>query len=121
MDPRTVKPQIPPRLIVGAVLAGVLLLAFIFFAIWYSGRGIQAAKMTGVVVGKEFVPAAERQISLSREGAVRARDKEGDYIVTIEVPQPDGTKKPYTVWLGKEYYDSIKVGDAFDVGPYLVP
>jgi hypothetical protein len=39
----------------------------------------------------------------------------------VEVLQKDGTQKPYTVWLNdKKRYDAIKVGDNFDVGPYLV-
>jgi hypothetical protein len=39
----------------------------------------------------------------------------------VEVPQSDGTKKTYTVELmKKDQYDAIKVGDSFDVGPYLV-
>jgi hypothetical protein len=42
-------------------------------------------------------------------------------VITVEVLQKDGTQKSYTVWLNdKMRYDSIKVGDNFDVGPYLV-
>jgi dephospho-CoA kinase len=44
-----------------------------------------------------------------------------DYIITVEVLQKDGSKKSYTVWLNdKARYDAVKVGDNFDVGPYLV-
>jgi hypothetical protein len=121
MDPRVVKPHTPPRLIVAAVLIALFVFSFIVFAVWQSGRGITAARMSGIVIAKEFVPEAERQITVGRDGGVTARDKEGDYMLKVEVTQPDGAKKTYDVWLTKkEQYEAIKIGDSFDVGPYLV-
>lgn len=77
--------------------------------------------MSGVVVAKEFTPQPEKQITLDRKGEVTARDKEGEFLLKVEVPQRDGSKKTYDVWImTKEEYDRIKVGDPFDVGPYLV-
>ncbi|MFZ4683120.1 MAG: hypothetical protein ACOYMS_11500 [Terrimicrobiaceae bacterium] len=121
MDPRVVKPQLPARVIVTAAFIGLFVLGFIIFAVWYSGVGISNARMSGIVVGKEFVPQAEQQITLGGQGGVRTSEKDGDYILTVAVPQSDGTKKEFRVWLGKALYDSIKEGDNFDVGPYVVP
>lgn len=121
MDPRVVKPHTPPRLIVASVLIALFVFGFIVFAVWQSGRGITEARMSGIVVAKEFVPEAERQITVGREGGVTAHDKEGDYMLKVEVTQASGEKKTYDVWLTKkEQYEAIKVGDSFDVGPYLV-
>jgi hypothetical protein len=121
MDPRVVKPHTPVSLIVSSVLIAALVLGFILFAMFQSGRGITDARMRGTVVAKEFTPQAERQITLGRQGGVSARDKEGTYLLTVEVQQSDGTKKSYYVEImKKDQYDSIKVGDSFDVGPYLV-
>lgn len=121
MDPRVVKPHTPPRLIVSAVLIALFVLGFILFAMFQSGRGITDARMRGTVVAKEFTPQAERQIILGRKGEVSARDKDGIYVLTVEVPQSDGTKKSYYVEImKKDQYEAIKLGDSFDVGPYLV-
>lgn len=121
MNPRVVKPQTPARLIVAAVGIGLLVLGFVVFSVWYSGRNITNARMSGIIVEKEFVPAPEQQIVLGREGSIQAREKEGDYILVVEVPQPDGGKKTFRVFLGKKRYDSLQVGQSFDVGPYVVP
>lgn len=121
MDPRVVKPHTPPRLIVASVLIALFVFSFIIFAVWQSGRGITEARMSGIVIAKEFVPEPERQITVGREGGVTARDKEGDYMLKVEVTSADGVKKTYDVWLTKkEQYEAIKIGDSFDVGPYLV-
>lgn len=121
MNPRVVKPQTPPRLIVASVGIGLLILGFVVFSVWYSGRNIMDAKMTGTIVEKEFVPAPEQQIVLGREGSIKAREKEGDYILVVEVPQRGGEKKTFRVFLNKKLYDTLQVGQSFDVGPYVVP
>jgi hypothetical protein len=106
-----------------AVAGGLFVLAFILFAVWQMSSGITNAKMTGTVVAKDFKPMAEpeKQITIHKGGDVRSDKVDGDYIITVEVLQRDGTKKPYTVWLNdKARYDAVNVGDNFDVGPYLV-
>lgn len=87
------------------------------------GSGISDAKMTGTVVAKDFKPMSEpeKQITIHKSGEVRSDKVDGDYIITVEVLQKDGTWKSYNVWLNdKTRYEAVKVGDNFDVGPYLV-
>jgi hypothetical protein len=119
MNPRTIKSKNSPRTIITALAIGILLLGFILFAVFPSGSGILDAKKSGVLVGKEFVPQPERQITLGEEGSISARDKEGEYLLTVEVPNVGGKK--YTVWVNKKLYESLQVGDKFDVGAYLTP
>lgn len=121
---RVVKTKAPLRVIMGAVLIALFVIGFIWIAIWYTGAGIMEARMRGTIVSKEFRPfkQTEHQITLNRNGMLDAQDVEGQYILTVEVTQKDGTKKTFTVWLeDKKRYDAVKVGDPFDVGPYLVP
>ncbi|NDG69871.1 MAG: hypothetical protein EBY32_00965 [Proteobacteria bacterium] len=121
--PRVFKPKTSVSTWIKAFAGGLLVLAFILFAVWQMGSGITDAKMTGIVVAKDFKPMAEpeKQITIHKGGDVRSDKVDGDYIITVEVLQKDGTKKSYTVWLNeKARYDSVKVGDNFDVGPYLV-
>ena len=120
MNPRAVEMRNPPRVIVAAVLIGLFLVGFIVLAIWQSAAQIEGARMTGQIVAKEFVPGGERQVTLGRKGGVTAQESEGDYILTVEVIAAGGTKKPYNVWVDKKRYDALKIGDSFDVGPYLV-
>lgn len=120
---RVVKTTVPARVIVSAVLIGVTVVGVILLAVWESGRGLHEARMTGVIVSKEFQPysAPERQITLNRSGTVSAQTSDGQYLITVEVPQRDGSKKPFNVWLNdKRRFDAVQVGDSFDVGPFLV-
>jgi len=120
MDPRVVKPQTPVLTIVLACLIGAGLLAFIIFSVAYSGHEIQSAKKTGTIVSKEFTPAPEEQITLGKSGSIATRKVDGDYVITVDVPEAGGMKT-YSVYMPtKESYDKLKVGDKFDVGPYLV-
>lgn len=123
MDPRVVKPQLPARVVVSAVAIGLGVFAFIVFAVWQSGADIKNARMTGVIVRKEFVPGPrEKQIIIGRDRSFEAHEKEGDYILTVDVTKPDGSKEPYKVFLfDKKQFDSYEVGQQFDVGPYLAP
>ena len=121
---RVFKPQTPARVIVGAVAIGLAVVAFIVLAVWFSGRGITEARMRGTIVSKEFKPFAqpEREITVNRRGSVTSRRSEGEYTIMVDVPQKDGPKKSYVVWIyDKPTFESLKVGDTFDVGPYFVP
>ena len=121
-DPRVIKAKLPWSAILSAIAIGGLLLAFIIYAVWSSGIEISDAKKSGIIVKKEFKPAPEEQLVLQRSGGITAIHKDGEYILTVDVSQKDGTKKAYLVLLGtKEAYDAVKVGDRYDVGPYLAP
>lgn len=119
MNERVFKPQTSPKVIASAVLIGIFLFGFVALATWHLFSESKNARMAGIVVTKEFIPAPERQITVGTDGTVNAQDKDGEYILTVEVDEK-GVKKPYKVWLDKTRYEAINVGDNFDVGPYLV-
>ena len=123
-SPRVFKAKVPAHVIISAVLIVLSVVGFLVLTIWQSGTRIVDAKMTGIIVSKEFKPLSEpaREITLNREGTVSARHVDGEYILTVEVPQKDGSKKAVNVWLNdKARYDAVKVGDSFDVGPFYLP
>ncbi len=95
-------PYASGSLIVSSVLIGLVVLGFILFAVFQSGRGISDARMKGVVVAKEFTPQPERRSRSAGRAEPAARDKEGIFLLSVEVPQNDGTKKTYTVELMEE-------------------
>ena len=121
MNSRVVRTRLPVRVLAAAFLLGLFLTGFLVLAIWQSGSAIEKARMTGRVVAKEFIPAPEQQVTIDRKGALSAGESSGEYILTVEVATDDKrTKKPYDVWVNKKRYEAVKIGDAFDVGPYLV-
>lgn len=120
MNSRVIRTKTPARVVVAAALIGVFLVGFLVLAIWQSGSAIERARMTGRVVAKEFIPSPEHQVTLGRKGGLRAAESQGEYILTVEVPADNGTKRPYNVWVDKKRYEAVKIGDSFDVGPYLV-
>lgn len=121
MKSRVVRTRLPVRVLAAAFLLGLFLIGFLVLAIWQSGSAIEKARMTGRVVAKEFIPAPEQQVTIDRKGALSAGESSGEYILTVEVTKDDKTtKKPYDVWVDKKRYEAVKIGDAFDVGPYLV-
>lgn len=122
MDSRVVKPKVPLRLVIGAILITIVVVGVVVFGVYESGSGLRDARLSGIVAAKEFnpSPAPEAQITLGRDGSLAARTVDGEYTITVEVEQPDGTTKPFRVWLDKARYENVKVGDTFDVGPYLV-
>ncbi|HVJ56761.1 MAG TPA: hypothetical protein VM574_02905 [Terrimicrobiaceae bacterium] len=121
MNSRVVRTRLPVRVLAAAFLLGLFLIGFLVLAIWQSGSAIEKARMTGRVVAKEFIPASEQQVTIDRKGALSAGESSGEYILTVEVATDEKrTKKPYDVWVNKKRYEAVKIGDAFDVGPYLV-
>ena len=121
MNSRVVRTRVPVRVLAAAFLLGLFLIGFLVLAVWQSGSAIERARMTGRVVAKEFVPAPEQQVTIGRKGGFSASESPGEYILTVEVTMDDNrTKKPYDVWVDKRRYEAAKIGDSFDVGPYLV-
>jgi len=121
---RTIKSRLSPRVVVTSVLIAFFTLGFVLLAIWQTNSMITEAKKSGIIVAKTFEPfaQAEREITLNRDGQVSSELREGRYEITVEVPQVGGAPTPYIVLLPlKSQYDAVKIGDRFDVGPYLVP
>lgn len=121
---RVIKPHTPPSVIIGAVFIALFAVGFVLVAVWYTGRQIVDAKMSGTVIAKEFRPnpQPEREITLNRDGGMSTRTNEGEFLIQVEVPFSDGTRKIFDVWLpDKAQFDAVKIGDPYDVGAYVVP
>ena len=117
------KPQVPVSLWIKAVTLGAVVLAFILLAVWQAGVPIAEAKLTGTIVSKEFKPVeqVDHQITIHRKGSVRSDVVDGEYLITVAVLQKTGEAKNYLVWINdKKRFEALKIGDAFDVGPYLI-
>ena len=109
---------VPPRLIVPsttkrdaliAVVAGLFILAFVGYGIMQMGKPMRGNQVTGVIVGKEFTPQKERQISFSGRQLKSAREIDGEYVFKVRVAKEN---RVYDVPVEKEEYQAKKEGDA---------
>jgi len=111
----------PIGVIIGAFLAGILLAAFLVYSTWYSAQQIRNARMRGTIVAKKFIPAPSEEITIGK-GGLQAENKKGNFTITVSVRQKDGSMKDYLVEnLDEKRWNNLKIGDHFDVGPYLSP
>ena len=77
--------------------------------------------MRGVITKKEFLPQKEEQVAFGKGGVVAA-EFDGRFLIFVDVKFPDGTNKEFEVDLrDKRRFDAVKVGEEFDVGPYVQP
>lgn len=122
MNSRVFKAKTPIGVIVSAALIAGAVVGFIVFATWQTTIGVVDSKKTGTIAKKEFYPSPEKQIVVDRKGNLTTEVKDGEYILRVEVPERNGPTKTYTVWMpDKASYDAVKVGDQYDVGPYIIP
>ena len=63
-----------------------------------------------MIIGKEFVPRPETQITVG-VGGVHSQTLAGDYLFRVQVPQESG--KIYTVSVDLSVYDAHGVGDRY--------
>jgi len=121
MNTRKFRARLPLGAVVTAIAIGSFVLGGIVTSIWYTSEQIREAKKTGMIVGKDFTPGRQHEVSLSSSGQLQERDVPGIFRITVEVPQSDHSKKSYIVWIPDEKsYEQLNIGDSFDVGPYLV-
>ena len=94
-----------------AVAAGVGVLAFVLYAMFSLGRQANSTGwVEGVIVGKEFVPRPETQITVG-QGGVQSRTLAGEYLFRVRLSQENG--KIYTVFVDSSVYEAQREEDRF--------
>ena len=108
VPPRLVLPSTTKREALVAIAAGLLVLVFVGYGIMQMAKPVQGNQLTGVIVGKEFTPMKERQITFSGKQLKSAREIAGEYVLKVRVaPQ----NRVYDVPVEKADYESKKEGD----------
>ena len=94
-----------------AVGAGLVVLAFVFYAIFALGRQANASGgVEGIIVAKEFVAQPETQVTVGT-GGVSSRQIAGEYILRVRVPSEGG--KVYRVYVDRTAYDAEREGEGY--------
>ena len=111
VPPRVVLPSTTGRDALIAMVAGLLVLGFVGYGIMQMSKPVPVSKnqLTGLVVGKEFTPQKERQISFSGKKLKSAREIDGEYVLKVRVAKEN---RVYDVPVEKTQYESKKEGDA---------
>ena len=108
----------PPRVVIAsttkrealvAVLAGLLVLAFVGYGVWHMAQPVAGNKLTGVIVEKVFTAQRERMIDFNGRKIERAREIDGEYLLKIRV---EAENRIYEVPVEKPVYQSKKSGDS---------
>ena len=92
-----------------AIIAGLLVLAFVGYGIMQMSRPVAGNKLTGVIVGKTFTPQKEQIIDFSGRKIERTREIDGEYVLKVRV---EAENRVYEVPVEKPMYESKKEGDA---------
>ena len=109
VPPRVVLPSTTGRDALIAIVAGLLVLAFVGYGIMQMAKPVQGNQLTGVIVGKEFTPLKERQITFSGKKLKGTREIDGEYVLKVRV-MPEN--RVYDVPVEKAQYEAKKEGDA---------
>jgi hypothetical protein len=94
-----------------AVGAGLVVLAFILYAIFYFSRQADSTGgVNGTIIAKTFVPQPETQITFGQGGLSR-RAIAGEYSFRVRVGRENG--RVYRVTVDAATYKTHQVGDTF--------
>ena len=92
-----------------AILAGLLVLAFVGYGILQMSRPVAGNTLTGVIAGKVFTPQKEQIIDFSGRKIERTREIDGEYVLKVRV---EAENRVYEVPVEKPMYEVKKEGDS---------
>lgn len=91
-----------------AIIAGLVVLAFIGYGVMHMAQPVTGNKLTGTVIEKVFTPRKERQVSFDGGHVEGAKEIAGEFVLKVRV---DEQKRTYEVPVEQELYESKQVGD----------
>jgi hypothetical protein len=91
-----------------AIVAGLVILAFVFYGIMHMAQPVQGNKLLGTVIEKRFTPQKETQIDFSGRHLEGTKEIAGEFVLKVRVARENRT---YEVPVEQAVYDSKKVGD----------
>ena len=106
--PRIIIPNTSRRDLAIAVAVGLLVLGFIGYGVIRMAAPEAGNKLTGIVVGREFTPFKERQVSFNGRKIEGVQEIDGEYVLKVRV---DAVHRTYDVPVEKPVYESKKDGD----------
>ena len=105
--PPLVVPSTSRKEIIIAVLVALAVLGAVIYGMGKMGNRITANKLTGVIEGKEFDPAPERQITIGKKG-ISTEEIKGDFYLKVRA-----RGDLYWVGVDEATYNARKEGDSY--------
>lgn len=110
--PKVVLPNTSRRDTIIAIAIGAVLLVGVGFGVMTMSKPHTSANiLQGVVVGKQFTPQKEEQVSFSGRKLQGTKQIEGEYVLKVRVEKENRT---YDVPVEKPVYEMKKEGDAME-------
>lgn len=97
------------RDIILGTLAAIAMVGFIIYGVLAMYDRTENRGFQGIIVQKDFLPAAETQITVGT-GGVTSRDLKGQYRLTVDVEDREGS---YFVWVDENAFRQYDVGDRY--------
>ncbi|MEP6669967.1 MAG: hypothetical protein ABJF10_12485 [Chthoniobacter sp.] len=111
-DPRKPAPFVVPstgrRDALIAIIAGLLILAFMAYGMMHMAAPVTGNKLTGTILEKTFTPQKERQVSFNGGHIEGTKEIAGEFLFKVRV---EDQKRTYEVPVEQPVYESKKVGD----------
>jgi hypothetical protein len=102
------------RILVGAIVLALAVMAFIVWATLSTDRLTRSSgAFTGRIIAKEFTPEPAQEITMGA-GGLQSTRIEGEYLLQVETP--DG-QRVFNVWVDRRVYEEFEVGDEY----YVIP
>lgn len=92
-----------------AIVAGLVVLAFVFYGIMHMAQPVVGNKLTGTVIEKSFTPRKELQVSFSGRRIEGTKEITGEYVLKVRV---DAENRTFEVPVEKEVFEGKNVGDS---------
>lgn len=111
-SPKIILPNTRRRDTLIALLAGAVILAFVIAGVMTMSQPHQSQNLlTGTIVGKQFTPQREEQVSFSGRKLEGTKLIEGEYLLKVRVEKEDRT---YDVPVEKRVFDARQEGDKLE-------
>lgn len=107
--PRVVIPNTSKRDLIIGLSIGLLIFAFLGMGIMHMASPVTGNKVTGIIVGRQFTPFKERQISFSGRKLEDSREIDGEYVLKVRV---EAENRVYEVPVEKPVYLMKKDGES---------
>jgi hypothetical protein len=91
-----------------AIIAGLVVLAFIGYGVLQMSESVAGNKLTGTIIEKIFTPQKERQVSFNGRRIEGAKEIAGEFVLKVRVEKQHRT---YEVPVEQSVYESKNVGD----------
>jgi len=107
--PRVIIPNTSKRDLIIGLAIGLLIFVFLGMGIMHMASPVTGNKVTGIIIGRQFTPFKERQVTFSGRKLEETREIDGEYVFKVRV---EFENRVYEVPVEKPVYMTKKDGES---------